>query len=93
MNLTGELWARLDQMEIIYDPDKYFSDNFAMTVTLVIETWFKDTAYSLCIQKHFVGELWARLGQGREDMLQTGNLGRTDRCIDWSQKVALGVGS
>lgn len=48
----GEEWARLDHGERIYDPDKDFSHNSAITLTFDLETWFK------------VGEVWARLSQG-----------------------------
>lgn len=36
-----------DQGERIYDPEKDFSDNSALILTLDLETWIKDTAHPL----------------------------------------------
>lgn len=84
----GKLWARLDQSEIRYAPDKDFINNFAVILTLDLETWFKDTENPLP-----KGTLWVKYDPNLvkgvcEDMLRTSSLGRTngrkDGRKDWS---------
>lgn len=59
----GELWARLDQGEGIYDPYRDFSLNSAMTLTLDQETCFKITAHPLP-KRHSLSKVRAWLDQG-----------------------------
>lgn len=84
----GEVWAGLDQGERIYDLDKDFADNSAMTLTLNLETWFEVTAKTL--PKDTLGKVkyepdWAK---GREYLTRTSDLRRSDwrdgGRTDWS---------
>lgn len=43
---VGEVCAILDQGERIYDLDKDFSGNSAMTLILDLQTWFKVTSHT-----------------------------------------------
>lgn len=81
----GEVCANLDQGERIYDLDKDFSGNSAMTLILDLQTWFKVTSHTSSkgtLQVKYESE-WAK---GRESMPWTSDLGqtdgRTDRQID-----------
>lgn len=70
MHYVGEVLARLDQGERIYDLDKDFKDNSAMTLSLDLETLFKATAHLL-----LKGTLWVKYvpdwATGREDIRHT----------------------
>lgn len=88
---VSKVWARLNKGERRYALDKDFVYNSAMTLTVDLKTWFKVTAHPLPI-----GTLCMKyepdLVKGREDMLQTSNIGwkdggkdgRTDGRTDWS---------
>lgn len=67
----GEIRARLDHGKRIYDLDKDFSNNSAMTLTLRPRNLIKVTAHAS--PKGTL--LWVKFGpdwvKGREDMLRT----------------------
>lgn len=69
--------SRLEQGERIYDLDKDFSHNSAMSLSLDLETWYKVTAYPL-----LKDSLWMKFEpdwvKGRVDMLQTNGHEQTD---------------
>lgn len=76
---AGEVWTILDLGERIHDQyNDLFLHNSAMTLVLDLETWFKVTAHPLP-----KSNLWVKheptCTKEKENMLQTSDLGRTDR--------------
>uniref|UniRef100_K1RVG7 Uncharacterized protein n=1 Tax=Magallana gigas TaxID=29159 RepID=K1RVG7_MAGGI len=77
MGTLSEVYTRLDQGQRRYAPEKDFSHNSSMTLTLDLETSFKVTTHSLpkgTLQVKNEPD-WAK---GREDMLRTRDLGWTE---------------
>lgn len=79
---VDEVWARLVGGKRIYDPDKDFSHISVMMLTFDLETSFNVTAHAL-----LKSTLWVKFepdwNKGKEDKLQTSDLGRKDGCMDW----------
>lgn len=75
----SEVWARLNQREKSYAPDKIFIYNSVITLSFNWQTWFKITALPLLNYIAQCVEVWAWLGRGggREDILWTSGLGQT----------------
>lgn len=60
----SEVWARLNQSEKNYAPDKDFIYNTVITLSFNWETWFKITALPLLNYIAQCVEVWAWLGRG-----------------------------